>query len=186
MQLVIQNDLVIASHSDNQFIKNFYENCEIIWVPDSTKLDIDNAELSIDLPKDPRLNWTLEENQQNALSAIEYIAEELRIKSLSNMPGKIASYEAKATIAKRIAESRKPDPNDVSLLQLEADSRNIQVNELVQLIIQKSTKFSEISTTIDGKIQQTKLLINSSKTAEQVWTHLKNFESEIEEIITNK
>lgn len=184
MQLVIQNDLVIASHNDNQSIKDFYKNCEIIWVPDDTKLA--EVELSIDLPKDPRLNWTLEENKQNALNAIEYIAEELRLKSLSNLPGKIASYEAKSIIAHRIIESQTPDPNDISLLQLEADNRKISVEELAKTIIQKSKDFSEISTAIDGKTQKTKSLINSSKTVEKIWTHLKSFESEIEKLITNK
>ena len=184
MKLVIQNNIVIASHDNTQNIKDIYDNCEIILVPDETQLS--NSETSIDLPKDPRLNWTLEENKQNALAAIEYIAEELRLESLSNMPGKIASYEAKSIIANRIIESQTPDPNDISLLQLEADNRKVSVEELAKTIIQKSKDFSEISTAIDGKTQQTKSLINSSKTTEKIWTHLKSFESEIEKLITNK
>lgn len=184
MKLVIKDNIVIASHNDDQNIKNVYDNCEIIWVPDETILA--DTESSIELPKDPRVNWTLEENQENALTAIEYISEELRLESLSKMPGKIASYEVKSVIANRIIESETADPEDVSLLQLEADARNMSVEDLAKIIVQRSKDFSEISTSIDGKTQQTKSLINDSQTMEEVWGHLKDFESGIKELIANK
>ena len=54
------------------------------------------------------------------------------------MPGRIAGYEAKAIIARRILGTESPDVKDLEYLQLEADQRNIQVIELAQTITQKS------------------------------------------------
>jgi len=106
MKLAIKNGLIVASHSNNQNIKELYPDCEIIWVLDDIKLEspYQNEEKTtnsiaddfttpqIDSESDPRLKWSLEENKVNALAVIEDIAEEYRAKILSNMPGRIAAY----------------------------------------------------------------------------------------------
>ena len=152
MKLDIKNGLIVASNSNNQNIKELYPDCEIIWVLDDIKLEspYQNEEKTtnriaddfttpqIDSESDPRLKWSLEENKVNALAVIEDIAEEYRAKILSNMPGRIAAYETKAIIAKRIVEAEIPNSEDISSLQIEADNRGITVLDLAKLIIKKS------------------------------------------------
>ena len=159
MKLVVKDVLVIASHDNNQDIKNLYGDLEIVRVPDSAKLQIVTKSLSMapsvnlnnfitrlsaeitDLPSDPRLNWSLEESKENALLVLEDIAEEYRVELLSSMPGKIAGYEAKARIAYRIVASDNPNKNDLDTLKLEAESRQITVLELAKTIIKRDEEF---------------------------------------------
>ena len=199
MKLAIKNGLIVASHSNNQNIKELYPDCEIIWVLDDIKLEspYQNEEKTtniiaddfttpqIDSESDPRLKWSLEENKVNALAVIEDIAEEYRAKILSNMPGRIAAYETKAIIAKRIVEAEIPNSEDISSLQIEADNRGITVLDLAKLIIKKSEEFSVISAYIDGEIQKTKSDINSSKSYKTAWKALKNFEDNINQKISS-
>ena len=199
MKLAIKNGLIVASHSNNQNIKELYPDCEIIWVLDDIKLEspYQNEEKTtnsiaddfttpqIDSESDPRLKWSLEENKVNALAVIEDIAEEYRAKILSNMPGRIAAYETKAIIAKRIVEAEIPNSEDISSLQIEADNRVITVLDLAKLIIKKSEEFSVISAYIDGEIQKTKSDINSSKSYKTAWKALKNFEDNINQKISS-
>ena len=199
MKLAIKNVLIVASHSNNQNIKELYPDCEIIWVLDDIKLEspYQNEEKTtnsiaddfttpqIDSESDPRLKWSLEENKVNALAVIEDIAEEYRAKILSNMPGRIAAYETKAIIAKRIVEAEIPNSEDISSLQIEADNRGITVLDLAKLIIKKSEEFSVISAYIDGEIQKTKSDINSSKSYKTAWKALKNFEDNINQKISS-
>ena len=192
MKLVIKNNQLIATHDNNQEIQSIYPDSEIIWVPNSVKLEIldnisDPDSLNpLDLPKDPRLKWNLEQNRKNALLVIEDIAEEYRLKILSNMPGRIAGYEAKAIIARRILGTESPDVKDLEYLQLEADQRNIQVIELAQTITQKSEEFAKASATIDGEIKVIKVAINSSKKSENIWKSLKDFELKIKKLSSIK
>ena len=199
MKLAIKNGLIVASHSNNQNIKELYPDCEIIWVLDDIKLEspYQNEEKTtnsiaddfttpqIDSESDPRLKWSLEENKVNALAVIEDIAEEYRAKILSNMPGRIAAYETKAIIAKRIVEAEIPNSEDISSLQIEADNRGITVLDLAKLIIKKSEEFSVISAYIDGEIKKTKSDINSSKSYKTAWKALKNFEDNINQKISS-
>ena len=199
MKLAIKNGLIVASHSNNQNIKELYPDCEIIWVLDDIKLEspYQNEEKTtnsiaddfttpqIDSESDPRLKWSLEENKVNALAVIEDIAEEYRAKILSNMPGRIAAYETKAIIAKRIVEAEIPNSEDISSLQIEADNRGITVLDLAKLIIKKSEEFSVISAYIDVEIQKTKSDINSSKSYKTAWKALKNFEDNINQKISS-
>jgi hypothetical protein len=201
MKLAIKNGLIVASHSNNQNIKELYPDCEIIWVLNNIRLedfyqneekekaknktDDDFATPQIDTEFDPRLKWSLEENKVNALAVIEDIAEEYRAKILSNMPGRIAAYEAKTIIAKRIAEAEIPNSEDISSLQTEADNRGVTVLELAKLIIKKSEEFSVISAYIDGEIQKTKSDINSSKSYKTAWKALKDFEDNINQKISS-
>ena len=140
----------------------------------------------IDEEFDPRLSWSLDKNKLYAKSAIEDIAEEYRSKILSNMPGRIAGYEAKAIIARRIISSETPNAEDISALQLEADSRGITVFELAELIIKRSKEFSDISIYIDGEIQKTINSIDSFKSYKAVWKSLKDFEDNINQKISRK
>ena len=82
MKLAIKNGLVVASHNNNQNIKELYPNCEIIWIPDGVKLDKplqkEGDDPLIDTESDPRINWSLKDNKINAKSVIEDIAEEYR------------------------------------------------------------------------------------------------------------
>ncbi|MDA9231181.1 hypothetical protein N9O56_01250 [Rickettsiales bacterium] len=201
MKLAIKNGLIVASHSNNQNIKELYPDCEIIWVLNNIRLedfyqneekgktenktDDDFTTPKIDTEFDPRLKWGLEENKVNALAVIEDIAEEYRAKILSNMPGRIAAYEAKAMIAKRIAEAETPNSEDISSLQIEADNRGITVLELAKLIIKKSEEFSVISAYIDGEIQKTKSDINNSKSYKTAWKALKSFEDNVNQKISS-
>lgn len=201
MKLAIKNGLIVASHSNNQNIKELYPDCEIIWVLNNIRLedfyqneekekaknktDDDFATPQIDTEFDPRLKWSLEENKVNALAVIEDIAEEYRAKILSNMPGRIAAYEAKTIIAKRIAEAEIPNSEDISSLQTEADNRGVTVLELAKLIIKKSEEFLVISAYIDGEIQKTKSDINSSKSYKTAWKALKDFEDNINQKISS-
>ena len=199
MKLAIKNGLIVASHSNNQNIKELYPDCEIIWVLDDIKIEspYQNEEKTtnsiaddfttpqIDSESDQRLKWSLEENKVNALAVIEDIAEEYRAKILSNMPGRIAAYETKAIIAKRIVEAEIPNSEDISSLQIEADNRGITVLDLAKLIIKKSEEFSVISAYIDGEIQKTKSDINSSKSYKTAWKALKNFEDNINQKISS-
>jgi hypothetical protein len=102
------------------------------------------------------------------------------------MPGRIAGYEAKAIIARRILGTESPDVKDLEYLQLEADQRNIQVIELAQTITQKSEEFAKASATIDGEIQVIKVAINSSKKSENIWKSLKDFELKIKKLSSIK
>ena len=101
------------------------------------------------------------------------------------MPGRIAAYETKAIIAKRIVEAEIPNSEDISSLQIEADNRGITVLDLAKLIIKKSEEFSVISAYIDGEIQKTKSDINSSKSYKTAWKALKNFEDNINQKISS-
>lgn len=193
MKLIIKNGQVIAVHANNQNVKEFYEDSEIIRVPDSTKLETaikaPTANInvsgvinvpSVDLPEDPRLKWNLQENKENALAVIEDIAEEYRSEILTSMPGRIAGYEAKAKIADRIifAENN-PDQNDVDALKPEADTRGITVLELAKLIIKRSENFANISIYIDGEALRIKTIITNAESSEVIWNALKEFEQNI-------
>ena len=201
MKLVIKDSMVIASHSNNQNIKNLYSSdLEVIRIPDnvilktSSKSPILNSNNSIfidislgttDLPIDPRLDWDIEESRKNALSVIEDIAEEYRVEILTSMPGRIAGYEAKAKIASRIIEAENPDKSDIEALQLEADNKKITVFELAQLIIKRSEEFANISTYIDGEALRVKIAIEGAETTKIIWDSLKEFEQNILTKINN-
>jgi len=191
MKLVIKDGMVIASHANNQDIENLYNDLEIVRVHDDIKLqiptqsipiDLNNpasAVLSTNLPSDPRLSWDLEESKKNALSVLEDIAEEYRVKILSIMPGRIAGYEAKAKIASRIIESNSPNQADMDFLKLEADSRGITVPELAAIILKRAEEFANISTYMDGESQRIKTLITNAETTKEVWDFMKIFEENI-------
>jgi len=99
MKIVINSkNLVIATHQDSQDIRSLYDNKDlsIIRIPDHIKIKYDNYidnDKSPTLPTDPRINWSLTENKKNAIAVIEDVAEEYRIKKLSNKPARIAGYE---------------------------------------------------------------------------------------------
>ena len=199
MKLVIKNALIVATHNNNQDIEGLYPDSEIIWIPDNVLSDNlshnskksedqtlgDFTTLQVDEESDPRLIWSLYENKLHAKSVIENIAEEYRSKILSNMPGRIAGYEAKAIIARRIVEAETPNSEDIASLQLEADNRGLDVLELAELIIKRNNEFSDISTYIDGEIQKTTNSINNSSSYKSVWKSLKNFEDNINQKILN-
>ena len=199
MKLVIKNALIVATHNNNQDIEGLYPDSEIIWIPDNVLSDNlshnskksedqtlgDFTTLQVDEESDPRLIWSLDENKLHAKSVIENIAEEYRSKILSNMPGRIAGYEAKAIIARRIVEAETPNSEDIASLQLEADNRGLDVLELAELIIKRNNEFSDISTYIDGEFQKTTNSINNSSSYKSVWKSLKNFEDNINQKILN-
>lgn len=198
MKLVIKDSLIIATHQNNQDIKDLYPDSEIIWISDKIKLQnlSNNTQEQVDISQDflmpeieeesdPRLKWSLDENKLNAKLVIEDIAEECRSKILSNMPGKIAGYQSKLAIANRIIENKTPDPNDIAALQLEADNRGIKVNELAQIIIKKNDEFSAITTHIDGEIQKTINSVANAKSYKTVWKLLKDFEDNINKRISD-
>jgi hypothetical protein len=195
MKLVVKDGLVIASHANNQDIKNLYGDLEIVRVPDSTKLQIAAQPPTIDLNNpiaiglfrppssdlltDPRLNWSLEESKKNALLVLDDIAEEYRAKILSSMPGRIAGYEVKARVAARIIESENPNQADIDSLKLEADNRGITVLELAKIISKRSEEFAAVSIYIDGESQRIKAVIQSAENPKAVWDLLKTFEENI-------
>ncbi len=193
MKLIIKDGVVIATHANNQNIKDLYGNLEVVRVPDSAKLQVATKLSSInlnnfipglyavttDLPSDPRLNCSLEESKENALLVLEDIAEEYRVELLSSMPGKIAGYEAKARIAYRIVASNNPNKNDLDTLKSEAESRQITVLELAKIIIKRDEEFANISTYIDGEIQTIKTSIGDAEYSKDIWNLLKEFEQRI-------
>jgi hypothetical protein len=197
MKLIVKDGLVIASHQNNQDIKNLYGDLEIVRIPDSAKLQIVAQPLSMapsinsnnslpnlstintDLPADPRLNWSMEESKANALLVLEDIAEEYRTEILSSLPGKIAGYEAKAKIASRIVASDHPNQADLDALQLEADNRGITVVELAKIILKRSEEFAAVSIYVDGESQRIKAAIQSAENSKAVWDFLKTFEENI-------
>lgn len=193
MKLVVKDGLVIASHANNQNIKDLYADLEIIRVPNDIKLQTittppamnppgmfgNFSTPQISLPADPRLSWDLAESRKNALAVIEDIAEEYRVEILSSMPGRIAGYEAKAKIAARIIEAEIPEKSDVEIFQLEADQKKITVLELAKLIIKRSEEFANISIYIDGEALRTKTTITNAESSEVIWDALKEFEKNI-------
>jgi hypothetical protein len=201
MKLIIKDGVVIATHANNQNIKDLYGDLEIVRIPDHINLTrFEKLKTSYDdiiapvnlpimpfnlpitavsLPTDPRSNWTLEESQENALLVIEDIAEEYRIEMLSSMAGKIAGYWTKEKIAARIISSDNPDQADIDNLQLEADNRRITVLELAELILKKAKDFANVSTYIDGEAQRIKIVIRDTESLEAVWELLKCFEQNI-------
>ena len=186
MKLIIKDDKVIATHDNSEDVKDLYPGCEVIWIANHIELSkgcefVDNGDISelVALPTDPRTGWKLAEHQKNAIDVIEDIAEEYRVKSLSMMPGRIASYQAKAVLARKIISTKDPDPQDISYFELEASNRKITVLELAKIIVKKATEFTDISTYIDGEIVKTKAAIRKSKSDKNIWKLLKDFELNI-------
>ena len=196
MKIVINKEnMIIATHSNNQDIKDLYdnENLEIIRMPDdiiikdSSNEFINSGESSkANLPTDPRLSWSPEEIKENVRKVIPDIEEECRAKIISSSPGRIAAYRSKEEIAKRILESTPPDKSDLELLKLEADSRNIKVVDLAKIIVEKAQNFSEISTFIDGESQRVISAIDNCKSYKEAWKILEDFEQTIlDKILSN-
>ena len=188
MKIVINSkNLVIATHQDSQDIRSLYDNKDlsIIRIPDHIKIKYDNYidnDKSPTLPTDPRINWSLTENKKNAIAVIEDVAEEYRIKKLSNKPARIAGYESKVIIANRILDAKSPNINDLKLFQLESDNRNISVPKLAEIIIKKNQEFANLSAIIDGQIQLVKSKIKKDKNYQDVWNHIKKFEDGLQKL----
>ena len=196
MKIVINKEnMIIATHGNNQDIKDLYdnENLEIIRIPDDVVIEdlsnefINSGESSkANLPNDPRLSWSLKEAKENSKKVIPDIEEECRAKIISSSPGKIAAYRSKEEIAKRILESTPSDKSDLELLKAEADSRNIKVVELAKIIVEKAQNFSEISTFIDGESHRIIGIIDNCKSYKEAWKALADFEQIIlDKILSN-
>lgn len=76
-------------------------------------------------------------------------AERCRARFVTKRPGKQNAYQVKVPIAQRIVNNG-ANAHDITLLQGEADSRNMPIRDLAELIVDKNNEFNMISSQIEA------------------------------------